>query len=115
MNDISVMKLYAILLLKADFNAANKIIFNTIMIPQMKYKNKILREIIGSYISQSAIHIVINNMIIADIANQSKLLHVIISADASNYFNRVAHQILAITCHYFSLPHNYISTFFDTI
>ena len=47
-NDISVMKLCAILLLEADFNIANKIIFNTRII-LLEYKNEILREIIGGY------------------------------------------------------------------
>ena len=61
-------------------------------------RNDILQEIIGGHKAQSAIHIVINKKIIADIANQSKMVHTIVSADASNYFNRVAHPISVIIC-----------------
>ena len=46
-NDISVSKLQAILLLEADFNATNKIIFNTRVIPQIERQNKISREIVS--------------------------------------------------------------------
>ena len=47
LNEIAVCKLRAILLLEADFNVANKIIFNTRLIPQMKDRNEIPREIVG--------------------------------------------------------------------
>ena len=46
-NNILVSKLHAILSLKADFNIANKIIFNTWIIPQIERRNEILREIVG--------------------------------------------------------------------
>ena len=46
-NEYLVSKLRAILLLEADFNIANKIIFNTQMIPTMERKSEIPREIIG--------------------------------------------------------------------
>ena len=45
-NNISVSKLRAILLLEVDFNAANKILFNMRMIPQIEVNNKIPREIV---------------------------------------------------------------------
>ena len=38
-NDKLVSKLYAILLLKLDFNAINKIIFNTRLIPILETRN----------------------------------------------------------------------------
>ena len=99
-----VLKLHAILLLEANFNAADKIIFNTWMIPQMERKNEILRKIIGGQKSQSVIHIAISKKIIVDISNQSKQPHVIISVDTSNYFDWVAYLILVLTCQYFELP-----------
>ena len=47
LNDISVSKLRAILLLEADFNAANKIIFNSRMILMIETRNDILYKIVG--------------------------------------------------------------------
>ena len=46
-NDISITKLYIILLLEANFNIVNKTLFNTRMIPMMEKENMIPREIIG--------------------------------------------------------------------
>jgi len=46
-NQISVSKLRTILLLEANFNAANKIIFNTCLMPILESKESIPQEIIG--------------------------------------------------------------------
>ena len=45
--NMEVRKLFAILLLKADFNAANKIIFNIRLIPQIEKTNVIPHKVIG--------------------------------------------------------------------
>ena len=68
-NDISVSKLWAILLLEENFNVANKIIFNTYMIPQIERQNETSREIIGRMYLQYTIHRVMNKKLIADISN----------------------------------------------
>ena len=47
LNTISVSKLRAILLLEADFNAVNKIIFNTRLIPTLEAKELIPKKIIS--------------------------------------------------------------------
>ena len=54
-NEVSVSKLRAVLLLEADFNVANKIIFNTQMILIMERRLEILREIIRGRKVQSVI------------------------------------------------------------
>ena len=72
-NNISVTKLRTILLLKADFNALNKIVFNIRLIPLLEHKESIPHEIIGGRWNQSAIYVVINKKLTADIANQWKL------------------------------------------
>ena len=85
------------------------------MISTIEVRDSILYEIVEDYRSQSAIYIVINKKLIADIANQSKTLHAIISIDASNYFNSIAYSISSLIYHHFGLPESYISTFFITI
>ena len=47
LENMDARKLKAILLLEADFNAANKIIFNMRLIPAIKQSNLISNEIIG--------------------------------------------------------------------
>ena len=81
----------------------------------MEHRDEILKEIVGSCWSQSAIHIAVNKKLIADISNQTKISHAIVLADTSNCFDCVAYLILALTCKYFKLADSYIQTFFDTI
>ena len=50
-----------------------------------------------------------------DILNQTKIPHMIVLANASNYFDYVAHLVLALTCKHFRLIDSYIQTFFNTI
>ena len=114
-NNISVSKLQAILLLEADFNASNKIIFNSRMIPIIETSNNIPHKIVGDRQSQSALYIAINKKVITDIVNQAKFPYIIVSVNASNCFDRVAHPISTIICKHFGLPMEYISTFFSMI
>ena len=66
---INVEKLRAILLLEADFNALNKIVFNTKLMPSLERTNSIPYEIIGGRRGQSLIHIALNKKLMLDIAN----------------------------------------------
>jgi len=75
----------------------------------------IAREIMGGRWGILAIHIALNKKLLVDIANQNKLPSIIVSADASNYFDRVAYLFAGIICQYFRLLLNFISTFFRTI
>ena len=66
---INVAKLRAILLLKANFNAIHKIIFNTRILLSLEFNKLISNKIIGSRYGQSVIQVVINKKVISDIAN----------------------------------------------
>ena len=68
-SQIVVLKLRAILLLEADFNATNKIIFYTRLNSNLERNELISHEIIGGRRSQSSIYIAINKKLIIDIAN----------------------------------------------
>ena len=63
------MKLRVILLLEADFNALYKIIFNKKILLILEQNKLILKEILRGRKEQSAIHIVINKKVIANILN----------------------------------------------
>ena len=114
-NDMHVSKLRAMLLLEADFNAANKILFKSRMTPTLEKGNLIPREIIGGRQFQSAMHVAVDKRLVSYIANQAKTSHVIISADASNCFDRVAHSIVALACSHFGLSDQCVETFFTTM
>ena len=66
---IKVNILRAILLLEADFNSVNKILFNTRLIPSMEQAHIIPKEIIGSRRVQLAIQLAVNKKLISDITN----------------------------------------------
>ena len=79
--NILVTKLRSLLLLEADYNAMNKIIFNTRLIPSLELYKMIPTEIIGDRRGMSAICIALNKKLQADIANQAKLSSIIVYAD----------------------------------
>ena len=78
-------------------------------------KQLIPKEIIKDRRGQSAIYITINKKLMADTANQTKLLYAIISANTLNYFDRVAHPFASLTYLHFGLSPNYVKTFFQII
>ena len=94
---ILVSKLRAILLLEAGFNALYKIIFNCRILPALEREDLIPSEIMGGRRSQSTLHVALNKKLIADIDNQVKSSSIVISADATNYYNRVAHPFASLT------------------
>ena len=114
-NAIHVSKLRAILLLEADFNVINKIIFNTRLIPTLKNRNEIPYKIIGGRRNQAAIQLAINKKLLSDTANEWKMPSITISVDTSNCFDHIAHPLARAIYHRFSLPLNYIVTLFSTI
>ena len=58
---------------------------------------------------------VINKKLLADIANQIKLLHVTNSVDVSNYFDRVTYLFVGMVFQYFGLLVDFVISFFNTI
>ena len=93
---IDVIKLWAILLLEADFNTTHKIIFNNRLIPTLEEINIIPREVIGGRRSQAATHLALDKKLISDIANVQKLPIITICADVTNCYDRVAHSFVSI-------------------
>ena len=112
---IDVAKLRAILLLEVDFDALNKIVFNTKLMISLKRTNSIPYEIIGERRGQSSIYIALNKKLVSDIANQSKKLTVVVSVDASNCYDRIAHPIAILTCQHFGLNLEYLLLLFGII
>ena len=86
-----------------SINALNKIIFNRRILPALEKDNLIPLEILGSRRSQSIIYIALNKKLIADIANQVKSPLIVISVDATNYYDRVAHPFASLTIQYFGV------------
>ena len=86
-------KLRAILLLEADFNALNKIVFNNQTLPTLESTKAIPYKVIRGRRGQSSIHIMLNKKLVCDILNQQKKPSVVISTDVANYYDRIVYPI----------------------
>ena len=67
--NVDVVKLRAILLLEANFNSINKILFNRYILPSLENSQSISYEIIGSRRGQSSYHVALNKKLVSDISN----------------------------------------------
>ena len=101
--NINVKKQRAILLLKADFNWLNKIIYNSRVILELEKREVIPFEVVGGKRGQSLLHVALNKKLISDYSNQSKWLIVVVSADTSNYYDYIAHPFASMSNQYFGL------------
>jgi len=70
--NVDMAKLRAILLLEANFNRLNKIIFNNRVFPKLEQDKAIPTEVIGGRRGQSSMYAVLNKKIVVDISNQIK-------------------------------------------
>ena len=114
-SSIRVDKLRAILLLEADINAVAKILFNTRLMPTLEKHSMIPDAIIGARREKSAIHSGLYRQFLLDIANMRCKPSAIISADATNCFDRISHPFASLACQHFGLHMNYIIILLMTI
>ena len=84
--DVHASKLRAILPLEEDFNALNKTF-----------------EVIGGRRCQSSTHVALNKKLVYDIGSQHKKPAVVVSADTSNFYDRIAHPISSMAYQHFGL------------
>ena len=85
-------KLRAILLMEADFNANNKIIYGTRMLNNVR-KYGLMADEIFSEVGRTADDGALCKVLYYDIVRQSRLTAAIASVDASNCYDSIAHAI----------------------
>ena len=108
-------KLREILLLKANFNTLNKLVFNSKLMLFLEDKEVIPYKIIGERRGYLAIYIALNKKLVSDMENQVKKLMVVISADASNCYDCIVYSFVSMACQHFGLSLEYILLLFGTI
>ena len=91
--NIRVDKLRAILLMEADFNQLNKLMFGHIMIKQSEAKNRIPEEAYGSRVNFSAIQVAVNRRLVIDIFKQKRRCEAIAEVDAAQCYDRITHSL----------------------
>ena len=87
-----VSKLRAILLMEADFNAANKIVYGERMLSNVR-RHKLMPDEIFSEKGRMADDGGLSKVIFYDIVRQLRTAAAISSVDASNCYDRVVHAI----------------------
>ena len=113
--NVNIKKLRAILLLEANFNTLNKILFSSRVILSLEKHRSIPYKIIWEYRGYLVVHVELNKILILDISNQQKVLIVIKLANAIDYYNRIIHPITGISHQSFSLGIKFIILLFGVI
>ncbi len=90
-----VTKLRAILLMEADFNATNKIIYGNRMM-EMVRENGLMPDDIFSEQNRMADDGTLSKTLFCNLARQARAPAAIASVDASNCYNRIAHAMASL-------------------
>ncbi len=90
-----ISKLQSILLMEADFNCTNKIIFGTRMLDNVREYGLMPDEIFSER-NQTAEEGSLTKMLFYDVVRQNCLSAGISSVDADNYYDRVSHAIASL-------------------
>ena len=83
--------------------------------PYLEATSSIPQEIIEGRRSQAATHLVLSKKLIADTSNIRKLPTVTTCADATNYYDRVAHPYASLCSQYFGMEICYLLVLFKAI
>jgi len=109
-----VTKLRAILLMEADFNVTNKIVYGDRMINNARKHNLMPEEKISEK-TRMADDGTLCKTLFYDITRQARMLAAIASVDASNCYDRIAHAIVSLVFQAFGVPTTAIETMLGAI
>jgi hypothetical protein len=98
-----VSKLRAILLMEADFNASNKILYGVRMM-QNAWAYRFMPEEIYSKKNQMSDDGTLTKTIFYDVTRQARVPAAIASVDASNCYGRIAHAMASLVFQAFGVP-----------
>jgi hypothetical protein len=109
-----VIKVRAILLMEADFNATNKIVYGVRMMDNVQGHNLMLEEIFSEK-NRMAINGTLCKMLFYDITRQACVPEAIASVDASNCYDRLAHAMALLVFQAFGVPTTAVETMLGAI
>eukprot|EP00956_Cyclotella_meneghiniana_P010074 scaffold13929_cov79-Cyclotella_meneghiniana.AAC.4 len=109
-----INKLRAILLMEADFNAANKIVFGERMMDNVR-KYRLMPDDIFSERAREATDGGLSKALFYDIVNQLRRPAGLASVDAANCYDRVAHAISQMVFQAFGTPKNASNSMHEAI
>jgi len=112
---IHIDKLHALLLMEADFNFGNKILFGHQMMLQAQDSQAIPAECFGSIKGCQAIHVSLSGCLMADIARQQHAPLALVHANVAGCDDNIAHPLASIACQHLGALPECLSTMFQTL
>ena len=112
---IRVDKLRALLLMEADFNSLNKLIFSSRMIKLSEQRKRMPNEPFGSRNKLSAILVAVNQRLVTDTFRQKRRSGAILGVDAAQYYDRIVHSLSILLCQKEGVPLSSLVMMFSTI
>ena len=109
-----ITKLRSILLMKADFNATNKIIYGQRMLHQARKYNLIPEEIYSER-NRLADDGTLAKVLFYDIVRQTRLPAAMGAVDADNCYDRIAHPIASMVFQALGVPKEAVTSMLSTI
>ncbi len=109
-----VTKLRAILLMEADFNATNKIIYGSQTLKNTRVYKQMPEEIFSKK-NCMANNRTLCKTLFYNIAWQARVAAAIALVDASNCYDRIAHAMASLICQTFGMPTSAIETMLGAI
>jgi hypothetical protein len=109
-----ITKLRSILLMEADFNATNKIVYGDRMLHNVR-KYKMMPEEIYSEKNRLADNGTLVKVLFYDIVRQTRLLAGISAVDADNCYDRIAHPIASLAFQVLGVKKEACESIFTTI
>jgi hypothetical protein len=100
---IKVEKFHAILLMEADFNFFNGLIFAGRMMHWAELLDRIPAECYGSRKNHEAIEVAVNRCLVADLLRQKWIPGAIASVDAELCYDRITHDVAAGNTSFFGI------------
>jgi hypothetical protein len=109
-----VTKLLAILLMEGDFNMANKMVYEVRMLNSARDHNLMPEEIFSKK-NRMAEDSTLCKTLVYDITQQARIPAAIVSMDASNCCDRIAHAVASMIFHAFGVPMTAIESMLGAI
>ncbi len=109
-----VTKLWAILLMGADFNAANKIVYGNRMMAKAR-EHSLMPEEIFSKKNRMADDGTLSKTLFCDLTRQARAPAAIAFVDASNCYDRIAHAMASLVFQAFGVPVTAVESMLSTI
>ena len=109
-----VSRLRAILLMEADFNAVNKIIFGNRMLDNLR-KYRLMREEIFSERNRMADDGGLTKVLFYDVVRQARMSAAIASVDAANCYDRIAHAMASLVFQACGVPEGAVASMLEAI